>query len=90
MKPELVSPAVAWLCSEECDQNGEIIAATAGSYARVQYFVTEGVQFDPVEPVTIEMIQESLGKIRDLSTATPYVGMMGNLEKRLRDMGRIK
>src|ERR1700728_592916 len=63
MKPELVSPAVAWLCSEECDQNGEIIAATAGGYARVQYFVTEGAQFDPAEPVTIEMVRDSLGKI---------------------------
>jgi NAD(P)-dependent dehydrogenase (short-subunit alcohol dehydrogenase family) len=60
MKPELVSPAVAWLCSEDCDQNGEIIAATAGGYARVQYFVTEGAQFDPAEPVTIEMVRDAL------------------------------
>jgi NAD(P)-dependent dehydrogenase (short-subunit alcohol dehydrogenase family) len=90
MKPELVSPAVAWLCSEECDQNGEIIAATAGGYARVQYFVTEGIQFDPAEPVTIEMVRDSLGKIRDLSTAVPYTGMMGNVAEKLREMGRIK
>src|SRR3984885_3606758 len=90
MKPELVSPAVAWLCSEECDQNGEIIAATAGGYARVQYFVTEGVQFDPEQPVTIEMIAESINRIRDLSTATPYTGLMGNVTEKLRDMGRIK
>jgi len=90
MKPELVSPAVAWLCSEECDANGEIIAATAGGYARVQYFVTEGVQFDPLQPVTIEMVQGALGKIRDLSTAKPYTGLMGNVEQNLRAMGRIK
>ncbi len=90
MKPELVSPAVAWLCSEECDQNGEIIAATAGGYARVQYFVTEGAQFDPAEPVTIEMVRDSLGKIRDLSTAKPYFGLMGNVVEKLREMGRIK
>ncbi len=90
MKPELVSPAVAWLCSEECDQNGEIIAATAGGYARVQYFVTDGAQFDPAEPVTIEMVRDAIGQIRDLSTAKPYVGMMGNVEQKLRAMGRIK
>jgi NAD(P)-dependent dehydrogenase (short-subunit alcohol dehydrogenase family) len=90
MKPELVSPAVAWLCSEECDQNGEIIAATAGGYARVQYFVTEGVQFDPAEPVSIEMVRDSIDKIRDLSTATPYTGMMGNVVTKLRAMGRVK
>ena len=90
MKPELVSPAVAWLASEECDQNGEIIAATAGGFARVQYFVTEGVQFDPEEPVTIEMVSEAIDKIRDLSTAKPYTGLMGNVERKLREMGRIR
>ncbi len=61
MRPEFVSPAVAWLCSEECDANGEIIAATAGNYARVQYFQSEGVQFDPDQPVTIEMLAEKIG-----------------------------
>jgi len=90
MKPELVSPMVAWLCSEECDQNGEIMAATAGGYARVQYFVTDGVQFDPAEPVTIEMIQQNIDKVRDLNTVVPYTGMFGTVEKKLRDMGRIK
>ena len=90
MKAELVSPAVAWLCSEECDQNGEILAATAGGYARVQYFVTEGVQFDPEQPVTIEMIAESIDRIRDLSKSRPYTGMMGNVLEKLRAMGRIK
>ena len=80
MRPELVSPAVAWLCSEECNANGEIIAATAGNYARVQYFQSEGVQFDPDEPVTIEMVAEKIGKIRDLSKAKPYTGLMGTVE----------
>lgn len=90
MKPELVSPMVAWLCSEECDQNGEIMAATAAGYARVQYFVTEGVQFDPAEPVTIEMVADSIDRIRDLATAMPYTGLMGNVAEKLREMGRIK
>jgi len=90
MKPELVSPAVAWLCSEECNANGEIIGATAGNYARVQYFQSEGVQFDPDEPVTIEMVAERMGTIRDLSKAKPYTGLMGTVEQGLRRMGKIK
>ena len=90
MRPEFVSPAVAWLCSEQCNANGEIIAATAGNYARVQYFQSEGVQFDPDEPVTIEMVADKIDKIRDMSNAKPYTGMMGNVEKNLRAMGRIK
>jgi NAD(P)-dependent dehydrogenase (short-subunit alcohol dehydrogenase family) len=89
MKPELVSPAVAWLCSEECDASGEIIGATAGNYARVQYFQSEGVQFDPDEPVTVDMVAEKIGKIRDLSNAKPYTGLMGTVEQELRKMGKI-
>src|ERR1700733_9161515 len=89
MRPEFVSPAVAWLCSEECDANGEIIAATAGNYARVQYFQSEGVQFDPDEPVTIEMLAEKIATIRDLSKAKPYTGLMGTVEASLRAMGKI-
>jgi NAD(P)-dependent dehydrogenase (short-subunit alcohol dehydrogenase family) len=90
MRPEFVSPAVAWLCSEECNANGEIIAATAGNYARVQYFFSEGVQFDPDEPVTIEMVADNMDKIRDLRNAKPYTGMMGNVEKNLRALGKLQ
>jgi NAD(P)-dependent dehydrogenase (short-subunit alcohol dehydrogenase family) len=90
MRPELVSPAVAWLCSEECTANGEIIAATAGNYARVQYFQTEAVQFDPDQPVTIEMVAERMDQIRDLSNAKPYTGLMGTVEQGLRKMGKLK
>jgi NAD(P)-dependent dehydrogenase (short-subunit alcohol dehydrogenase family) len=89
MRPELVSPAVAWLCSEECDASGEVIAATAGNYARVQYFQSEGVQFDPDEPVTVEMVAEKINQIRDLSKAKPYTGLMGTVEQGLRKMGKI-
>jgi NAD(P)-dependent dehydrogenase (short-subunit alcohol dehydrogenase family) len=90
MKPELVSPAVAWLCSTECNVSGQIIAATAGGFARVQYFVTEGVQFDPEQPVTIEMFAEAFPTLSDLSTAKPYTGLMGNVERKLREIGRIR
>lgn len=90
MRPELVSPAVAYLASEECKVSGEIIAATAGTFARVQYFMTEGVAFDPDQPVTIEMVQENFEKLTDLHTATPSVGLMGNIERQLRELGKIK
>ena len=90
MKPELVSPAVAFLASEACDVSGQIIAATAGGYARVQYVVTEGVQFDPAEPVSPEMFAARFGEIADLSTAQPYTGLMGNVERQLRAIGRIR
>ncbi len=90
MKPELVSPAVAYLCSDDCNVSGQITAATAGGFARVQYFVTEGVQFDPEMPVTVEMFAEAFPKVTDLATARPYTGLMGNVERKLREIGRIR
>jgi NAD(P)-dependent dehydrogenase (short-subunit alcohol dehydrogenase family) len=90
LKPELVSPAVAWLCSEECNISGEVIAASAGSYSVVRYVQSDGVQFDPGEPVTIEMFAEALPKITDLSSPEPHAGNLRKLEDRLRAIGRIK
>jgi NAD(P)-dependent dehydrogenase (short-subunit alcohol dehydrogenase family) len=90
MRPELVSPVVAYMASEECKVSGYILAGTAGTFARVQYFMTEGVAFDPDKPVTIEMIQGNFEKITDLKTATPSVGLMGNIERQLRELGKIK
>jgi hypothetical protein len=55
----------------------------------VQYFQSEGVQFDPDQPVTIEMVAEKIGKIRDLSNAQPYTGLMGTVEASLRAMGKL-
>ena len=84
-----MSPAVAWLCSEECNANGEIIAATAGDYARVQIFQSEGVQFDPDRPVTIEMLAEKMGRSACVEASrTP--GLMGTVEASLRAMGKLK
>jgi len=33
LKPELIAPVVAWMCHEDCFDNGQIIEAAAG-YAR--------------------------------------------------------
>ena len=90
MKPELVSPAVAWMCSEQCDVSGEIIAANAGAYSVVKYFQTEGAQFDPAEEVTVDMFAEAWPQISDLTGAAPMGRSRGRLEARLRAMGRIK
>src|SRR6478672_5394998 len=89
MKPELVSPAVAWMASENCTVTGQIIAAAAGGYSVVQYFQSEGVQFDPEAPVTLEMFDEAFPKLSDMTNAAPLGRNRARLEERLRAMGRI-
>lgn len=43
MEPDLVAPAVAWLCHEACSLNGEMLAAIGGRIARMFVAETAGV-----------------------------------------------
>jgi NAD(P)-dependent dehydrogenase (short-subunit alcohol dehydrogenase family) len=90
LKPDLVSPAVAYLCSEQCTVSGEIISAMAGAYSRVQYVQSEGVYFDPTQPVTVDMVAEAFPKIMDIADPQPHADGFARLEAHLRAMGRIK
>ena len=90
MKPELVSPAVAWMASEQCNVSGEIFGANAGFYKRVKYVESQGVQFDPTKDVTPEMFAEALPQIMDLTDALEHGWGTPRLEARLKAMGLLK
>ncbi|MBU9477685.1 SDR family oxidoreductase [Burkholderia multivorans] len=66
-KPELVSAAVAYLCSEKIETSGSIVSAAAGHYSSVKLVSSEGVFFAPGETVTPETIADSWAKINDFS-----------------------
>jgi NAD(P)-dependent dehydrogenase (short-subunit alcohol dehydrogenase family) len=68
MDPELVAPAVAWLCHESCELSGEMLIAVAGRVARAFVAESEGV-YQPAW--TIEDIPAQLDQIR--RTDTPWV-----------------
>jgi NAD(P)-dependent dehydrogenase (short-subunit alcohol dehydrogenase family) len=88
--PDLVSPAVGWLCSEKCQDTATIITASGGGFARMQFFETKGVQFDPTKPVTVDMFDRAYAALADLSTATPSpLGMLGNADQRLKALGLL-
>jgi len=90
MKPELVSPAVAWMASEQCNVSGEIFGANAGFYKRVKYVETQGVQFDPTKDVTPEMFADALPRIMDMTDALEHGWGTPRLEARLKAMGLLK
>jgi NAD(P)-dependent dehydrogenase (short-subunit alcohol dehydrogenase family) len=90
LKPEFVSAAVAWLCSEKCKESGTIIAAGGGGYGRVAFFETEGIQFDPEQEVTVDMFDQGFEQIADLKTARPTpIGVFGLMEERLKKAGLL-
>ena len=66
LRPEYVSPMVAYLCSEQCQRTGDIWSAGAGSFARIEYREAEGLRVDGRAP-TIEDVADNIEKIADVS-----------------------
>ena len=63
MIPELVSPMVALLCSEDFKESGHVMSVGAGHFAKAQIVESKGVYLDPTGKVTPEDVQ---GKLKDI------------------------
>ncbi len=70
LKPEYVSPLVAYLCSEQCEETGMIFSVGGGYFSRVAYVEGEGVFLGTEKAISAEDIRANLDKIKDLSKAT--------------------
>jgi NAD(P)-dependent dehydrogenase (short-subunit alcohol dehydrogenase family) len=69
LKPELVTPAVLYLVSEDAP-NGMIIEAGGGYYARVQVMEGKGVHLGP--DATVDDVAAAAPQIADMSGATSF------------------
>ena len=66
LKPEYVSPGVAYLAHESCLLNGETLVCGGGSVMRIALFETVGAQ---TEQITPEFIAANIDKVLDTSDA---------------------
>jgi NAD(P)-dependent dehydrogenase (short-subunit alcohol dehydrogenase family) len=90
LAPGLVSPVVAYLCSESCTDTGCIIWSVAGKVSRVFYAETPGIQFDPGEPLHPDDVEAAWPRIIDADGAEPAApGPIGDAVQRLARMGLI-
>jgi (3R)-3-hydroxyacyl-CoA dehydrogenase / 3a,7a,12a-trihydroxy-5b-cholest-24-enoyl-CoA hydratase / enoyl-CoA hydratase 2 len=74
--PEYVSPLVAYLASEGCEETGQIYAVGGGYFSRVAVVEGEGVYIDPAKGVSPEQVAERWKQIGDLAKAKPYAAAM--------------
>jgi 3-hydroxyacyl-CoA dehydrogenase/3a,7a,12a-trihydroxy-5b-cholest-24-enoyl-CoA hydratase len=70
LKPEYVSPLVAYLCSEQCEESGGLFEVGAGSFFHLKWSRSPGSTMKTDE-VSIEKIAENFDKIIDMSNAKP-------------------
>ncbi len=73
MKPEFVSPLVLFLCSEECEENGNIYNAGMGFFNRAAVVTGPGTTVgDGENPPDIETVVDKFDTIQSLENGKVY------------------
>lgn len=83
MSPDLVAPAVTYLCSPECQDSGYIIEASGGAFGRVAIVENDRVQLS--EP-TADDVAAHWAKITDLEAARPMWSIRQTLDQHKAEM----
>lgn len=65
LKPEFVSPLVAWLCHDDCEETGSVFEVGAGWVAKVQQQRSKGFAFPLSPPFPLEMVRDEWDKVCD-------------------------
>ncbi len=88
LKPEFVSPLVAWLCHEGCEETGGLFEVGGGFYAKLRWERAAGKTFRIGRDVTVEAVKKSWGDIigfdkteHPTNIASSMQPVMVNLEK---------
>jgi NAD(P)-dependent dehydrogenase (short-subunit alcohol dehydrogenase family) len=66
VKPDLVAPLVAYLCSEQCEVTHEVYSVGGGRFARIFVGLTPGWFAGKGVVPTMDEVASHLGQIRDL------------------------
>ena len=80
LKPELVSPVVAYLCSEECQVSGNIFTAGGGYIGRAAIVESKGAV---LPNPTIEDVRDNFAKISDMTGAEEFSNAFDEVQRRL-------
>ncbi len=79
MKPDFIAPAVLYLCSEQCQDNGMIINATLGYFSRTAIMTGPGVIIgDGTKVPSPEEFMENWDKIKSLDSPK-YFDQLGEM-----------
>src|SRR5258708_25467559 len=72
LKPEYVSPLVAYLCHESCEETGGVFEVGGGFYSKLRWQRTEGKMFKLGRTITPEALKSAWGSIAGFEKgATP-------------------
>ena len=72
LKPEYVSPLVVFLCSENCDANGEVYEVGGGNFARIETLRSDGLRLKPEgdAEISVDEVAAAWDKINNMEDAS--------------------
>lgn len=70
LRPEYVSPLVAWLAHESCEETGGVFEVGGGFYAKLRWERTAGKTFKLGRQITPETVQQVWPAITDFGQST--------------------
>ena len=70
LRPEYVSPLVAWLAHESCEETGGLFEVGGGFFGKLRWERTEGKVFRGGREITPEMLAKNWSTIVDFGKAT--------------------
>jgi (3R)-3-hydroxyacyl-CoA dehydrogenase / 3a,7a,12a-trihydroxy-5b-cholest-24-enoyl-CoA hydratase / enoyl-CoA hydratase 2 len=70
LKPEYVTPLVAWLAHDECTENGGIFEVGAGFFSKLRWQRTEGKTFKLGREISPESLRGAWEQVTDFSSST--------------------
>ena len=81
-KAEYVAPLVAYLAHPSCEESGSFFEASAGSFRKLRWERSEGLNLFPEEtPVTVDTIASHWGEITDFAQAEHPTSMSDSLQR---------
>ena len=79
LSPEYVSPLVAWLCHEECEENGGLFEVGGGYFAKLRWERTKGHTVRLGRKITPETVQKAWSVITDFKEAEHPSNITGSM-----------
>jgi 3-hydroxyacyl-CoA dehydrogenase/3a,7a,12a-trihydroxy-5b-cholest-24-enoyl-CoA hydratase len=90
LKPELVTPLVAWLCHETCEETGSLFEVGGGYVGKLRWERADGALFKLSRPMTPEAIKSKWDVICDFGRATHPTNVTESMQPILGNLASAK
>ena len=90
LKPEYVSPLVAWLCHESCEENGGLFEVGGGYVGKLRWERAQGALFRLSRPMTPDAVKSKWSTIVDFGKSTHPTNITASMQPIMDNLGTAK